>query len=97
MFPGCAERDIKRLQCSHFFARAISSTRFDPYNCIALCYKHHYGDRINGWEYNKHADYRDFMLSWLGDIEYAELCKRAKISVPRATAIIAIQTVLQSK
>lgn len=87
VYPNCTETDIKRLQCSHFWARSNSATRYDPDNCVALCYKHHYGDRSHGWEYAKHAEYRDYMLSWLGEERYNALMLRGRILVKRADAI----------
>src|SRR3990167_4286722 len=32
----------KLLQNSHFIGRATKSTRYDPDNCIAICWYHHY-------------------------------------------------------
>ena len=29
------------LHCSHYWGRGRENTRFDPENCIALCYYHH--------------------------------------------------------
>lgn len=87
VYPNCVETDIKRLQCSHFWARANSATRYDPDNCVALCYKHHYGDRSHGWEYAKHAEYRDYMLSWLGEARFNALMLRGRTVVKRQEAI----------
>ena len=56
---------IEFLQCSHFWARANSATRYDPDNCDTLCYACHYGN-IHGWEYNKQGEYRDFKIKQLG-------------------------------
>jgi len=75
------------LQCSHFWPRAISSTRFDPENCDTLCYGCHYGDRYHGWEYAKQGEYRDFKIKQLGDEGYKNLALRATITVKRKAAI----------
>lgn len=84
VYPGCTATN---LQNSHFFARAISAVRYDPDNCDALCYKHHYGDRIRGWEYLKQTEYRDFKVSQLGQERYDKLCIRALSTVKRKDAI----------
>lgn len=84
VYPGCLQTN---LQNSHFFARAISAVRYDPDNCDALCYKHHYGDRIRGWEYLKQTDYRDFKIKQLGQERYDKLCERAAMTVKREDAI----------
>lgn len=76
------------LQCSHFWARANSATRYYPANCIALCYGCHYGNRIQGWEYNKQGAYRDFMITWLGEEKYFSLELLAQTTYPRSDAIL---------
>lgn len=75
------------LQNSHYWARANSATRYHPDNCIALCYGCHYGNRIQGWEYNKQGAYRDYMIKWLGEAKYKELEDKSKITYPRSDAI----------
>lgn len=77
----------KSLQCSHFWPRAISSTRYDPENCDTLCYGCHYGDRLRGWEYAKQGEYRDFKIKQLGEERYKNLALRATIIVKRQEAI----------
>jgi len=96
VFPGCTETDIKRLQCSHFWSRANSATRYDPDDSDALCYKHHYGDRIRGWEYNKPGAYRDFKIKQLGEKRYEALKQRAESILPRRDAIIACMELLSA-
>lgn len=96
VYPGCAIKDVFQLQCSHFWGRKNSATRYDPDNCVALCYRHHYGDRIRGWEYSKHAEYRDYMIAWLGDAKYDALMKRARSTVQRRTAIIEVMGLLEN-
>lgn len=75
------------LQCSHFWARAISATRFDPDNLDALCYGCHYGNRQEGWEYNKQGAYRTFKLNQLGEERYQALEERAKTKMSQREAI----------
>lgn len=76
----------ERLQCSHFWPRGWSATRYDPENCDALCWACHYGN-AQGWERAKQGEYRDFKLSQLGEEGYLALEKRAKEYKPRKQAI----------
>ena len=63
--------------------------RFHPKNCIALCYRCHYGDYQYGWEYDKQGKYREFMVAWLGQDEYDALEKEYRQSkMTRREAII---------
>ena len=56
------------LACSHFYGRRNESTRFEPDNCIALCYGcHKYFD-----ETNREA-YREFKLKQLGEKRFKSL------------------------
>lgn len=59
------------LHCSHFYSRGKWATRFDPQNCIALCYGcHRYWD--------KHLDeYEDYKYQQLGDRDFDALTVRA--------------------
>ena len=75
------------LQCSHFWPRAISATRFDPENCDTLCYGCHYGDRYHGWEYSKQGEYRTFKINQLGEERYKALEERANMFKPQKEAI----------
>lgn len=79
------------LTCSHFWGRQHKATRFDPKNCVSACWMpcHKYY-----WEKEKQGDYRDFMLSWLGQKEYAALEKRARSIYPQLDAIIDCQKLL---
>jgi hypothetical protein len=81
----CGKTD--HLQCSHFWPRAISATRYDPANCDTLCYGCHYGDRYHGWEYAKQGEYRTFKINQLGELQYKSLEDRANVSMKRQTAI----------
>lgn len=100
MFPGCNETE--RLQCSHYYGRAKNSTRFYMDNLIALCWKHHYGDKYIGWEYAKQrkelhgrdGEYTLFMKKWLGKKRWDELERRSKLSMKQNNAIIELMELL---
>ena len=58
----------KALHCSHFFGRGRESTRYDPDNCIALCYGcHSYFDGAGK------EDYRNFKINQLGQAGFDAL------------------------
>jgi len=86
LFPNCKITDLNKLQCSHYIGRATKSTRFDEDNCIALCWKHHYADKLLGFEYQKQTkkehgrdgEYTIFMRKHLGRTRFALLNRRAK-------------------
>ncbi len=59
-----------QLTCSHYIKRAISITRYDPENCIALC-----GECHALWE-GPREDYTDFMIAYLGVDKFLELQRR---------------------
>lgn len=66
------------LHCSHFIGRGHQATRFDPDNCIALCYGHH------RWlETYKVTHYQDFMRKRLGEEAFRALLSRGAQSVHR--------------
>ena len=98
-FPLCSEHE--RLQCSHWKGRAKNSTRFDPDNCVALCYSHHYGNKLLGFEYQKQelekhgydGQYTIFMKKRLGD-KYKDLIARSNTSVKQSDAIAALMKLL---
>lgn len=92
-FPGCFETEY--LQNSHFWPRARAATRYDPDNCIALCYRHHYGDRQMGFEYAKQGRYMEFMKRRLGEEKYEALEKRFYSTVKLTDAKIALQAKLR--
>lgn len=77
----------ENLQCSHFWARSNSATRYDDENCDTLCYACHYGNQL-GWEYNKQGEYREFKINQLGITKYNALELRAKSIVKRRDAIL---------
>lgn len=73
----------KKLDCSHFWKRGDSGTRFDRNNCIALCRDCH-----TIWEHQKNNEYKDFMLNWLGEVEYRLLEIRARTWKNRRDSVI---------
>lgn len=83
------------LQNSHYIGRATKSTRFDPDNCITLCWYHHYKSKDLGFEYQKQTlekhgfdgQYTLFMKRILGDERYAALIERSKCSIGPKAAI----------
>lgn len=81
-----------RLTCSHFWGRQHSATRYDPQNCVALCWMpcHKYK-----WEKEKQGAYRDFMMKWLGKKEYDKLEKRANSIKKRSDAILELMDLLK--
>lgn len=74
------------LQCSHFWPRDISATRYDPDNCDTLCYACHYGNN-QGWERAKQGEYRYFKINQLGISGYELLEERAKKHMKRSESI----------
>lgn len=75
----CGTKD--GLTCSHYHIRKHSATRFDPKNCIALCWPCH-----QDWEGPKNG-YTEFMISWLGKDEFLELAIRAGSVMKRPDAV----------
>ena len=61
-YPESTTGGRQALHCSHYFTRGRESTRFDPRNCIALCYGCH---RL--WESQEREQYRAFMVKALGE------------------------------
>ena len=58
----------KGLHCSHYFGRQAEGTRFEPDNCIALCFHcHNYFDEIDK------AAYHDFKIKQLGQERFDSL------------------------
>lgn len=95
LFPGCKVANLEKLQCSHYHGRAVKSTRFDPDNCITLCWPHHFKSKDLGFEYQKQTkekhgfdgQYTIFMRKWLGEEEFSKLNARAALHVKQRTAI----------
>jgi len=84
--------DFKKLTCSHFWVRQHKGTRFDPENCIALCWPCH----AFHFEKEKQGAYRDYMIRWLGQEKYDQLAKKASNTYPQSRAIIDCMTMLGS-
>ena len=61
------------LHNSHYWSRGKESTRFDPDNCMALCYYHHlklgHGDERD--------EYKRIMIEKLGEKRFKQLDYRA--------------------
>lgn len=92
---GCLVSDPKKLQNSHYVGRARFATRFDPDNCIALCWLHHFKDKQLGFEYQKQTfekhgwdgQYTLFMRKKLGKKRFNELILRGASFMPQKKAI----------
>lgn len=78
----------ENLTCSHYKRRAISITRFDPENCIALCAICH-----ADWE-GPMEGYTDFMLAWLGVDKFIELERRSGRFMSRVDSVAACKLFL---
>lgn len=76
-------------QCSHFWGRGNSATRYDPLNCDSIC-----GGCHMRHEGNKQGLYRDKKITQLGVKGYEDLEKRARSVVKRKDAIIEIMRLL---
>lgn len=87
LFPDCTR--ATELTCSHYIGRANKSTRFYEDNCIALCWFHHYGSKLLGFEYQKQripnqewdGRYTIFMKEWLGEKRFLSLLKKSEIQM----------------
>ncbi len=63
-----SKKERQGLHCSHYFGRQAEGTRFEPDNCIALCYKcHNYFDEIDK------AAYYEFKIKQLGQDRFDSL------------------------
>lgn len=84
------------LTCSHYIGRGNKSTRFDPLNCVTLCWWHHFKSKLVGFEYQKQTiekhgwdgQYTLFMKYWLGIEDYLCLLSRGKEVLSQKKAII---------
>lgn len=87
--------DCVMLQNSHYIGRAVKSTRFDPENCVTICWFHHYKSKDLGFEYQKQTiekhgfdgQYTIFMQKFLGERRFIALMERAKQQVKPKQAI----------
>lgn len=94
MHPKGSE-NCKLLQNSHYIGRAVKSTRYDPDNCVAICWFHHYKSKDLGFEYQKQTiekhgfdgQYTIFMRNLLGEERFAALIERSKTSIKQRAAI----------
>lgn len=95
-YPGCQVKDIKKLQNSHYVGRAHKATAFLPENCISLCGKHHFFDKLIGFEYQKQTkegqgydgQYTLFMKEWLGVARFEALCALGRTVKKQYDAIL---------
>lgn len=81
--PTCARcGNTRSTDCSHFWKRDCSGTRFDPRNGDGVCRECH-----RWWD--EHRDeYVEFKRKQLGMREYIELQRLSVMVVPRGAAII---------
>lgn len=97
VFPGCERTE--NLTNSHYIGRANWNTRFDEWNCVALCIRHHFMDRDTAWEFQKAREekhgwdgqYTLFMKNWLGFDGWNELLERANGDKKRKDVILETQ------
>ena len=68
------------LHCSHYWGRGRENTRFDPENCISLCWYHHKFAWGHG---DGRGEYMNFMLHRLGEKGYQLLELRAHLTKDR--------------
>ncbi len=95
---GCNRSTM--LQNSHYIGRAIKSTRYDPDNCITLCWLHHYKDKLLGFEYQKQTQekhgfdgaYTVFMKNYLGIERFEALKERSQLKIKQKVAIFNYQS-----
>lgn len=98
MHPRGGEH-CKLLQNSHYIGRATKSTRYDPDNCVTICWFHHYKSKDLGFEYQKQTiekhgfdgQYTIFMKRWLGQERFNALIERSKQSTTQQKAIKSYQ------
>lgn len=83
LYPGCYNTTT---DCSHFYERHHSGTRFDPLNCIALCRDHH-----TEWERRKKYEYKEFMIARIGEAEFYAMERRAWSFKNRGEAVADFQ------
>lgn len=82
--PYCKNQPgFKGLQCSHFWGRNHSSTRYDFDNCDCFCAGTHFM-----WEGEKAGCYREYMLKKLGKKKYKLLEEKHNKMMPRREAIL---------
>lgn len=97
MYPNC--HATENLTNSHYIGRANWNTRFDPDNCIALCIRHHFMDRVTAYEFQKariplqawDGQYTIRMVDLLGTTRWNALLERAEGKLSRKEAILEAQ------
>lgn len=92
--PSCPYCGNKRspdvvLQCSHFWGRNHSSTRYNLDNCDCFCAGTHFK-----WEGEKAGIYREYMINKLGEEKYKALERLHNTTMKRSEAIRQIQDYL---
>lgn len=75
-------RRATATDCSHFYERHHSATRYHPENCDGACRRCH-----DFWHANR-PDYEIFKKSQLGPLNYLALQRLAWSTMKRETAII---------
>ncbi len=98
MHPQGTE-NCKMLQNSHYIGRANKAVRYDPENCVAICYFHHFKSKDLGFEYQKQTiekhgfdgQYTLWMKSYLGPERFAALIERSKVDTKQCAALLSFQ------
>lgn len=68
---GYGHKGITGLQNSHYFSRRHENTRYDEFNCCAICPACHFY-----WGGDGREEYTAFMKGWLGQDGYKQLVVR---------------------
>ena len=79
-------------QCSHFWGRGNSATRYDPENADGIC-----GGCHMRHEGQKQGLYREKKIAQLGQERYDALEKRARGIMKRSAAITQVMGLLQAE
>lgn len=87
----CHRTDLP-LDCSHYWERGKTGTRFDPDNCIALCRDCH-----TAWDKKQNQAYKDFMLKRLGQERYDALERKARTMKKMWDAVVECMALLNEK
>ena len=78
------------LQCSHFWGRNCSATRYEFDNADCFCSGTHFK-----WEGEKAGAYRDYMIKKLGKKRYDELERLHNTTISRRDSIIKLMKELE--
>jgi hypothetical protein len=87
--PYCHNQKGYVLQCSHFWGRNHSSTRYNFDNCDCFCAGTHFI-----WEGEKAGEYRNYMLARVGKERYNNLEALHNKLVTRREAILNLMKIL---